>query len=116
MSIPGNLAFNTSRIAGEMYKKLQESNNNYINCPLCGNELTHKVVGETHIYICEPCPFVGFEYVTKENLLDLMIYLSEGSVTEVERMAQLVVDVCKIWHEDREKMQDDCNEMEGDDL
>ena len=45
-------------------------------CPMCREgELIHKDVNNTHIYICECCPFVAFEYIDMQNLLDLTRYL-----------------------------------------
>lgn len=49
------------------------------NCPLCGsNEVSHEQVGETHIYVCDPCPFVGFEFHNEGNLKDLTTRLTQN--------------------------------------
>lgn len=111
MNIASSLAFANAVRQQQETKEVQS----IINCPLCGEELTHKQVGETHIYTCEPCPFIGFEYISDQNLFDLMVYLARNSVTELEMMANIVLDVCKIYHKDREKMQENCNDIEGDD-
>jgi ribosomal protein L37AE/L43A len=44
-------------------------------CPMCESLLTHKKVGNTHIYGCSDCPFLGMEFFTTENLKDLTEYL-----------------------------------------
>ena len=42
-------------------------------CPLCDHDLTiiqvpNKLGQHTTIYKCEPCPFIGFEYYTDEDM------------------------------------------------
>lgn len=43
-------------------------------CPLCGSdEVRHEMVNATPIWICDPCPFIGFEFVHSidaKNVLD----------------------------------------------
>ena len=46
-------------------------------CPLCGEELNYKEYNGTHIYYCEPCPFIGFEYVDHKDLENLTKWLEE---------------------------------------
>ena len=48
-----------------------------IKCPLCGEELNHKEYNGTHIYYCEPCPFVSFEYINHKDLENLTKWLEE---------------------------------------
>jgi ribosomal protein L37AE/L43A len=44
-------------------------------CPLCSESLIHKDVGGTHIYTCEACPFVGLEYYSNIDAIQLKGYL-----------------------------------------
>lgn len=44
-------------------------------CPLCGEELNYIEYKGTHIYICESCPFIGFEYVEQQDIDNLKEYL-----------------------------------------
>ena len=44
-------------------------------CPLCDNYLDYFFRDGTHIYKCGECPFVGFEYVTRENLAEFILSL-----------------------------------------
>lgn len=42
-------------------------------CPLCEEKLfhiekAHAKANSTHIYKCEACPFIGFEYYNKKDL------------------------------------------------
>jgi hypothetical protein len=59
-------------------KQLEESDKNKsVKCPLCNEELEHIEFGKTHIYRCEPCPFIGFEYIEPTNIDDLVNYLKK---------------------------------------
>ncbi len=46
-----------------------------LKCPMCGAQLEHREKGESHIYTCEDCPFVGFEFFGMANARDLLDYL-----------------------------------------
>ena len=46
-----------------------------VSCPLCGNRLIYEEYNGTHIYYCEPCPFIGFEYVDHKDLENLTKWL-----------------------------------------
>lgn len=56
---------------------------NYLNdidkqmtCPMCQEEkMKHIEYNGTHIYICEHCPFIGFEYVEQKDIDNLKEYL-----------------------------------------
>jgi len=53
-------------------KELREG----LPCPMCKDAiLEYKKVGNTHIYSCTDCPFLGLEFFTSENLKDLTEYL-----------------------------------------
>ncbi len=45
----------------------------YIDCPLCTQRAHHETVGKdeqtglTHMWVCESCPFVGFEFWSDWN-------------------------------------------------
>lgn len=41
-------------------------------CPLCDGEMNYRKNKETHIWVCEECPAVLFEYVDESNTLDLI--------------------------------------------
>lgn len=48
-------------------------------CPLClSGDLNHEQVGETHIYICDECPFVGLEFVLNEDVDNLSKRLKQN--------------------------------------
>jgi ribosomal protein L37AE/L43A len=49
-----------------------------IKCPLCDKEIPVKRVGETYLWACPQCPFVGYEFYTLENLKDTEDYLIKG--------------------------------------
>lgn len=54
-------------------------------CPHCGNDMRHERADTTHIYICEGCPNVMFEYVNAEDITSLLVYLKHsGQATEEE--------------------------------
>lgn len=62
-------------------KQLEESDKNKsVKCPLCNEELEHIEFGKTHIYRCEPCPFIGFEYIEPTNIDDLVNYLKKRKI------------------------------------
>lgn len=42
-----------------------------MKCPNCETVLEHREQGKTHIYVCPECPFIGFEYLNKDNIFDL---------------------------------------------
>ncbi len=44
-------------------------------CPLCekGNLKYH--FAKVHYWICEDCPFIGFEFYTKKDITNLAKYL-----------------------------------------
>lgn len=47
-----------------------------LDCPMCETALEHRKQGDTHIYICECCPFLGLEYFNIPNLTDLQEYIN----------------------------------------
>lgn len=49
-----------------------------IKCPLCGEDIIHKHQGESDIWACKHCPFVGFEYYGNTNLIDLEQYINRN--------------------------------------
>ena len=57
----------------EVVDRLNEIYN--VFCPLCGERLIHEEHNGTHIYYCEPCPFIGFEYVDHKDLENLTKWL-----------------------------------------
>lgn len=57
----------------EVVDRLNEIYN--VFCPLCGEKLIHEEYKGTHIYYCEPCPFIGFEYVDHKDLENLTKWL-----------------------------------------
>ena len=57
----------------EVVDRLNEIYN--VFCPLCGNRLIYEEYNGTHIYYCEPCPFIGFEYVDHKDLENLTKWL-----------------------------------------
>lgn len=59
----------------EVVDRLNETYN--VFCPLCGDRLIHEEHNGTHIYYCEPCPFIGFEYADHKDLENLTKWLEE---------------------------------------
>ena len=49
-------------------------------CPLCGAEMEHRVVEETHIYSCVECPGILFEYHQDTDVLNLARNLNKASL------------------------------------
>lgn len=47
-----------------------------LNCPMCSAVMEHHHQGDTHIYVCEACPFLGLEYFNLPNATDLTDYLN----------------------------------------
>lgn len=62
-----------SELIQEVVDRLNEIYN--VSCPLCGNRLIYEEYNGTHIYYCEPCPFIGFEYVDHKDLENLTKWL-----------------------------------------
>lgn len=48
-----------------------------IKCPLCEEPIKHKHVGESDIWACKKCAFVGFEYFGNTNIENLEQYLKD---------------------------------------
>lgn len=54
-----------------------------IKCPLCNEEMVYKkisnsmvdIMGNTHIWICPNCPFIGLEFYDNYNAKALANYL-----------------------------------------
>jgi len=40
---------------------------NSIVCPLCGEKIKLTTYKKTYVWICQACPFVGFEYYTDKD-------------------------------------------------
>ena len=57
----------------EVVDRLNEIYN--VFCPLCGNRLIYEEYNGTHIYYCEPCPFVGFECVDTKDYNNMIEWL-----------------------------------------
>lgn len=47
-----------------------------IHCPLCSDNLSYKQNKDTHIWSCDSCPFVGFEFYNDKNTDELKEYLN----------------------------------------
>lgn len=48
-----------------------------VKCPLCGVFIVHQHVGESDIWACPECPFVGFEFFGERNVKDLTTYINK---------------------------------------
>lgn len=53
-----------------MYITLEKAGN-FVTCPLCGANMTYKHANNTHVWACEACPAVLFEYYDDKNINDL---------------------------------------------
>jgi hypothetical protein len=70
-----------------MKKKTPKKQEKVMTCPMCDTVLTWNPTPHnykhndnehvTHIYVCPECPFIGLEYFTTRNLVDLIGYLSK---------------------------------------
>jgi len=47
-----------------------------VKCGMCGEEMEHIHQRDTHIYVCEACPFLGLEYFNLPNLTDLQEFIN----------------------------------------
>lgn len=45
-------------------------------CGMCGGVTVYEQQGDTHIYVCEACPFLALEYFNRNNLTDLTDYIN----------------------------------------
>lgn len=54
---------------------LLQTDDDKFNCNMCDSKMNHKSLNNTHIYVCEECPNIQFEYYTEENLKDLISLL-----------------------------------------
>lgn len=52
------------------------------SCPLCDSIMVHKEYKGTHIWSCEDCPAVLFEFYDADNLVELSRYLLNKEVIE----------------------------------
>lgn len=69
MNIASSLAFANAVRQQQQTKESQLT----MNCPLCGcKSLEYHLQGETHMYVCSECPFVGFEHYDYNNVLDIL--------------------------------------------
>lgn len=50
---------------------------NTINCPLCNSTLKYKKTWQTHIWSCPECPFIGFEFHSEQDTINLKLYLNK---------------------------------------
>lgn len=49
-----------------------------IVCPMCGESfMIHEEYKGTHIYYCEPCPFVGLELIDTKDYENMIKWLEE---------------------------------------
>lgn len=59
-------------------KQLEAYTNECGVCPMCQESyMIHEEYNGTHIYICEPCPFVGFELVETKDRENMIKWLEE---------------------------------------
>ena len=60
----------------EIVDRLNQDNK--MVCPMCQEScMIHEEYNGTHIYICEPCPFVGFELVETKDRENMIKWLEE---------------------------------------
>lgn len=58
--------------------------NEKTTCPLCNGEMRYKKHNNTHIWVCEECPNVMFEYYDNENIADLSEFLTNDKKKELK--------------------------------
>lgn len=44
-------------------------------CPLCKKGQLKYLFAKVHAWICEECPFVGFEYYSNKEIINLRKYI-----------------------------------------
>lgn len=52
-------------------------------CPLCGKFAEYKKHYETHIWSCQECPFIAYEYYDAQNTASLINYLADKEAKEI---------------------------------
>lgn len=58
-------------------------------CPLCDSMMIHKEYKGTHIWSCEDCPAVLFEFYDAGNLVELSRYLLNKEVMDNKMFEQI---------------------------
>jgi len=48
-----------------------------IECPLCKSQMLNKKIGDTSLWSCSECPFVGLEFYTSNDFRRLHEYYNE---------------------------------------
>lgn len=77
LSDPNEHIAKCNEIIAEVIEFLNASQCDMI-CPMCQEScMTHEEYNGTHIYICEPCPFVGFELVETKDRENMVKWLEE---------------------------------------
>lgn len=63
-----------------LIKERRRQQREIATCPLCGARLTYIYLESegTHIYYCEPCPFVGFECIEEHDKDNFYKWLKRG--------------------------------------
>ena len=75
LSDPNEHIAKCNEIIAEVIEFLNASQYDII-CPMCQeNCMTHEEYNGTHIYVCEPCPFVGFECVETKDYDNMIEWL-----------------------------------------
>ena len=49
----------------------------YVTCPLCEENMRHHIHNGTHIWVCEICPHISFEYNNDMDLYNLQDFIKE---------------------------------------
>lgn len=49
----------------------------YVTCPLCEENMRHHMHNGTHIWVCETCPHISFEYNNDMDLYNLQEFIKE---------------------------------------
>ena len=48
-----------------------------IICPLCSASMEYKQISDTHVWSCEDCPAILFEYYSDTNTAELSDFLKK---------------------------------------
>jgi len=56
-----------------------------MNCSCCNSEMDYFSVNETHVWICQECPIISFEYYNNRNVSDLITILSRRNFDDFKK-------------------------------
>ena len=95
---------------------IQEKHPEALTCPMCSEgEMNYTTVGQSHIYVCDACPAILFEYYGDIDYDNLGIYLNGGvracnapdkvyHLTDIENLEAITTEGLLTWHPFKEEI------------